>query len=89
MARLAARDVPGVVRVARRGPAWRAWLAGPAIEVRIRDGRVHLRVHLHVRTGQSLPAVAAAVRAAIRATVERLLRMQLGSITVVVDGVGG
>jgi uncharacterized alkaline shock family protein YloU len=89
MARLAAAKVPGVIRVGRRGPAWRAWLAGPAVGVRIRDGRVHLRVHVHVRPGQPLPTVAAAVRAAIAATVERLLGMQLGSVTVVVDGVGG
>jgi uncharacterized alkaline shock family protein YloU len=88
MARHAAARVPGVIRVGRRGPAWRAWLSGPAVGVRIRDGRVHLRLHVHVRAGQPLPAVAAAVRSATAATVERLLGMQLGSVTVVVDGVG-
>jgi uncharacterized alkaline shock family protein YloU len=89
MTRRAAADVPGVIRVARRGPWWRAWLAGPAVSVRIRDGRVHLRVHVLARSGESLPAVGAAVRSAVGATVERLLGMQLGSVTVVVDGVGG
>jgi uncharacterized alkaline shock family protein YloU len=89
MTRLAAADVPGVIRVARRGPAWRAWLAGPPVGVRIRDGRVHLRVHLLARAGASLPAVATAVRSAVGATVERLLGMQLGSVTIVVDGIGG
>jgi uncharacterized alkaline shock family protein YloU len=88
MARLAAGEVPGVLRVARHGPAWRAWLAGPPIGVRIRKGQVHLRVHLLVRPGQSLPALAVAVRGAVAATVERLLGMRLGSVTVVVDGVG-
>ena len=89
MTRLAAADVPGVMRVARRGPAWRAWLAGPPVGVRIRDGHVHLRVHLLARTGASLPALGVAVRSAVGATVERLLGMQLGSVTVVVDGIGG
>jgi hypothetical protein len=28
MARMAALEVPGVVRVGRHGPAWRAWLEG-------------------------------------------------------------
>jgi uncharacterized alkaline shock family protein YloU len=88
MAGLAAGEVPGVLRVARRGPAWRAWLVGPPISVRIREGHVHLRVHLLVRPGQSLPALAASVRSAVAATVERLLGMRLGSVTVVVDGVG-
>jgi uncharacterized alkaline shock family protein YloU len=89
MARLAAAGVPGVARVGRRGPRWRAWLAGPPVAVRIRDGHVHLRIHVQVRPGQSLPAVGGSVRAAVAATVERLLGMQLGSVTVVVDGVGG
>jgi uncharacterized alkaline shock family protein YloU len=89
MARLATADVRGVLRVGRRGPRWRAWLAGPPIGVRIRNGRVHLRVHLLARSGESLPALAASVRDAVGATVERLLGMQLGSVTVVVDGAGG
>jgi uncharacterized alkaline shock family protein YloU len=89
MARMAAYEVPGVVRVGRRGPAWRAWLAGPAVGVRIRDGRVQVRIHVIARPAQSLAAVAAGVRSAVGATVERLLGLELGSITVVVDAVGG
>ena len=89
MARLAAYEVPGVVRVGRRGPVWRAWLAGPAVGVRIRRGRVQVRVHVVVRPAQPLPVVAAGVRSAVQATVERLLGLELGSITVVVDAVGG
>lgn len=89
MSRLAAYEVPGVVRVARRGPAWRAWLAGPAIGVRVRGGRVQVRVHVIARPSQSLVQVAAGVRSAVAATVERLLGLELGSVTVVVDAVGG
>ncbi len=89
MARMAAYEVPGVVRVARRGPGWRAWLAGPAVDVRIRAGRVQVRIHVIVRPAQSLTVVAAGVRSAVGATVERLLGLELGAITVVVDAVGG
>lgn len=89
MARLAAYEVPGVVRVARRGPAWRAWLAGPAVGVRIRDGRVQVRVHVIARPAQPLGRVAAGVRSAVAATVERLLGLELGTVTVVIDAVGG
>ena len=89
MARMAAYEVPGVVRVARRGPAWRAWLAGPAVGVRIRGGRVQVRIHVVVRPAQSLGTIAAGVRSAVGATVERLLGLEPGSITVVVDAVGG
>lgn len=89
MARMAAYEVPGVVRVGRRGPAWRAWIAGPAVGVRIRGGRVQVRIHVVARPAQSLAEVAAGVRLAVQATVERLLGLELGSITVVVDAVGG
>ncbi len=89
MTRMAAYEVPGVVRVARRGPAWRAFLAGPAVGVRVRDGRVQVRVHVVARPAQSLIAVASGVRGAVAATMERLLGLELGSVTVVVDAVGG
>ena len=89
MSRMSAYEVPGVVRVARRGPAWRAFIAGPAVGVRIRDGRVQVRVHVIARPARSLIHVASGVRSAVAATVERLLGLELGSVTVVVDAVGG
>jgi uncharacterized alkaline shock family protein YloU len=88
MVRLATIGVPGVARVSRGGPAWRAALAGPAIVTRVVDAGVRIRVWVVARPGQSLPALAAEVRAAICATVERLLDLQLDSVTVTVDGVG-
>ena len=39
LVRLAAMEVPGVARVGRGGPRWRA-LLGPAVRVRIEDERV-------------------------------------------------
>ena len=38
--RLAALEVPGVLRVGRGGPRWRDVLGGSPIRIRIRDGRV-------------------------------------------------
>ena len=40
LVRLAAFEVPGVVRVGRGGPAWRRLMGGPAVSVKIRDERV-------------------------------------------------
>lgn len=89
MTRLAALEVPGVLRVARGGPAWLDLFRGPPIQVRLRKDQVHLRVWVVARPGAALPAVVAQARAAIGATIERLLGLRLGSVTVVVDGVGG
>ena len=36
--RLAALEVPGVLRVGRGGPRWRDVLGGSPIRIRIRDG---------------------------------------------------
>ena len=44
MVRLAAFEVPGVARVGRRGPAWRSFLAGPAITTQMSDRGVRIRV---------------------------------------------
>jgi len=41
------------------------------------------------RPGQSLTPLAAQVRSTVAATVERLMGLQLGAVTVLVDGVGG
>jgi uncharacterized alkaline shock family protein YloU len=89
LVRLAAFEVPGVARVGRGGPAWRRFLGGPAVSVRIRDQRVLVRVWVVARPGQPLTALAAQVRTTVAATVERLLGLDLGAVTVLVDGVGG
>ncbi len=86
MVRLAALEVPGVLRVSRGGPLTR--LAGSPVRARVRNGRVDVRVWIVARPGQSLPGLTAQVRTAIGATVERLLGLELGAVTVVVDGVG-
>jgi uncharacterized alkaline shock family protein YloU len=86
--RLAALEVPGVLRVGRGGPAWRDALAGNPVRIRVRDGRVHVTVWLVARPRQRLIPLTAQVRTAVGAAVERLLGMELGGVTVLVDGVG-
>jgi len=89
MVRLAAVEVPGVARVGRRGPAWRALIAGPAVSTNLSGDGVRVRVWVVARPGQALLPLTRSVRAAVGATVERLLGMRLESVTVTVDGVGG
>lgn len=89
LVRLAAFEVPGVARVSRGGPAWASWLAGSPVRVRIRYERVLVRVHVVARPGQPLEPLAAAVRSRVAAVVEHLLGLELDTVTVVVDGVGG
>jgi uncharacterized alkaline shock family protein YloU len=89
LVRLAAFEVPGVARVGRGGPAWRRILGGPAVSVRQRNDRVVVRLSIVARPGQPLAPLADQVRAAVAATVERLLGLELGAVTVLVDGVGG
>lgn len=89
LVRLAAFEVPGVARVGRGGPAWRRLLGGPAVSVRIRDDRVLLRLWVVARPGQPLAPLADQIRVTVAATVERMLGLELGAVTVLVDGVGG
>ncbi|MDP2350689.1 MAG: Asp23/Gls24 family envelope stress response protein [Chloroflexota bacterium] len=86
--RLAALEVPGVVRVGRGGPRWRGVIAGSPVRIRVRDGRVHVTVWLVARPRQQLVPLAAEVRDAVGAAVVRLLGLELGGVTVLVDGVG-
>jgi uncharacterized alkaline shock family protein YloU len=88
MVRSAAFEVPGVARVGRGGPPWRA-LGGQAVAARLRDGRVEVRLWIAARPGQGLGPLAAQVRATVASTVERLLGLELGAVTVLIDGVGG
>ena len=89
MVRLAAFEIPGVARVSRGGPAWRAAVAGSAVETRLSDEGVRVRVWIIARPGQGLTTLAGDVRTAVAAAVERLLGLRLDSVTVTVDGVGG
>ena len=88
MVTLAAFEIPGVARVSRGGPAWRAALAGPAVVTSLSDDGVRVRVWIVARPGQQLVALAQDVRTAVGAAVERLLGLRLESVVVTVDGVG-
>ena len=87
MVRLAAFEVPGVARVGRGGPRWRA-LTGPAVRARLHRDKVEIRLWIVARPGQPLVPLTTQVRIAVAATVERLLGLELGGVTVLVDGVG-
>jgi uncharacterized alkaline shock family protein YloU len=89
VAREAALEIPEVLRVARRGPPWRAALAGPPIMVRVRPEGVELELRIIARPGSDLVAAGRSVRNAVGLAVERLLGLQVRSVTVLVDGVGG
>jgi len=86
--RLAAMEVPGVVRVGHGGPRWRGVVGGSPVRVRIRDGRVHVTIRLVARPRQRLVPLTGQVRSAVGAAVVRLLGLELGGVTVLVDGIG-
>ena len=62
LVRLAALEVPGVVRVGAGGPAWRMLITGPAVRVRVHDDRVRVRLRVVARPGHSLVEVVSQVR---------------------------
>jgi uncharacterized alkaline shock family protein YloU len=88
MVRLAALEVPGVQRVGRAGPPWRRLILGPSVRASVHDGRVSVSLAIVARPGQGIEPIAAQVRSAVGAAMERLLGLELESVTVVVDGVG-
>ena len=88
MVRLATEEVPGVLRIGRGGPRWRAALVGSPIDVTIREGTADVRVTVIARPGQPLGMLARQVRGAVTGAIERLLGLRVGTVTVVVDGVG-
>ena len=87
--RQTALEIPEVLNVARRGPRWRAALAGSAVSVRVRPEGVELELRIIARPGADLVAAGRNVRDAVGLAVERLLGLQVRSVTVLVDGVGG
>ena len=89
VARLAALEVPEVLQVARRGPPWRAALAGPPVMVRVRKDGIELELRVIARPGADLASMGRQVRNAVGLAVERLLGQTVRSVTVLVDGVGG
>jgi uncharacterized alkaline shock family protein YloU len=88
VARLAALEIPDVLQVARRGPPWRAALAGPAVAVRVRAEGVEVELRILARPGADLVRAGRQVREAVGRAVERLLGLRVRSVTVLIDGVG-
>jgi len=89
LVRLAAFEVPGVLRVGWAGRPWRRLVVGRPIAVRVRGGVVEARVVVIARPGQPLGPLAGDVRSAVAAAVERLLGLEIGEVTVRIDGIGG
>lgn len=87
MARVATLEIDGVVGLRRGGGRWRRRIGGAPVRSGIRDGRVGLRLVLVARRGVPLGLLAWRVRHAVAGAVERLLGLELGDVTVVVDGV--
>jgi len=88
VARLAALEIPEVLQVARRGPPWRAALAGPPISVHVRREGVEVELRIIARPGADLVTAGRRIREAVGRAVERLLGLEVRSVTVLVDGVG-
>ena len=88
VARLAALEIPEVLAVARRGPPWRAAMAGPPVGVRLRSEGVDVELRIIARPGADLVAAGRQVREAVGRAVERLLGLRVRSVTVLIDGVG-
>jgi uncharacterized alkaline shock family protein YloU len=86
--RQAALEIPEVLQIARRGPRWRAALAGPAVTVYVRPQGVEVELRIIARPGTDLVAAGRRVREAVGLAVERLLGLEVRSVTVLVDGVG-
>ncbi len=87
--RLAVLEIPGVLKVGRGGPRWRGVIGGSPVRVRVREDRVYVTIWLVARPRQRLVPLSAQVRAAIVSAIERLLGLEVGAVTVMVDGVGG
>ncbi len=86
--RLAAMEVPGVLRVGWSGSWLRQRLAGSPVSTRLSGSQVSVRISIVARPGQALPALASHVRTAVVASLGRQLGLQPGEVTVSVDGVG-
>jgi uncharacterized alkaline shock family protein YloU len=86
--RQAALEIPEVLAVARRGPRWRAALAGPAIAVRVRPEGLEIELRIVARPAADLVAAGRQVRDAVGLAVQRLLGLEVRSVTVLIDGVG-
>lgn len=89
VARLAALEVPEVLRVSRRGPRWRAALAGPPVMVRVRPDGVTVKLRIIARPGADLAETGRRVRDAVGRAVERLLGLHVNEVSVLIDGIGG
>ena len=88
LVRRAAMEVPGVLRVGWAGSPWRRLAVWRPVVVRVRGGVVEARVVVIARPGQPLADLATDVRDAVAAAIERLLGLEVGEVTVRIDGVG-
>lgn len=86
--RQAALEIPDVLAVSRRGPRWRAALAGPPITVHVRPEGVEIELRVIARPGADLVAAGRHIRDAVGLAVQRLLGLEVRSVTVLIDGVG-
>ena len=86
--RLAAMEVPGVVRVDRARGGLLGLLGRRSVVCRIDGRRVSARLSIVARPGHELVPLTRQVRAAVAGAIERLVDLEVGEIVVIVDGVG-
>ena len=86
--RLAAMEVPGVVRVDGAGRRWWMALIGRPAVCRIDGRRVDVRLSIVARPGHPLAPLTRQVRVAVASAIERLVGLEAGRIVVVVVDVG-
>jgi uncharacterized alkaline shock family protein YloU len=88
----AARQVPGVVRLADHGRSARAWRSGSGyardgVRLAVLDGSAKVEVHLVAARGQHLQDVGSAVQSAVAGTLEQLVGMDVEMVDVYVQDV--
>ncbi len=86
--RLAAMEIPGVVRVDAASRSWWTALLGRTAVCRIDGRRVDVRLAIVTRPGHPLVPLTRQVRAAVASAIERLVGLEAGRIVIVVAGVG-
>jgi uncharacterized alkaline shock family protein YloU len=89
LARAAAASVPGVVRVGSQGPRLLAALRGAPVATWWQHGQVHVHVRVVAAPGRPLGPLALRVREAVAAAVREQMGLELGEVSVLVDGLGG
>jgi uncharacterized alkaline shock family protein YloU len=89
LARAAAASVPGVVRVGSDTPRLLSAMRRAPVTTWWQDGQVHVHVRVVAAPGRPLGPLVRRVREAVAVAVREQMGLELGEVSVLVDGVGG